>query len=67
MTGTANQVLRSDPRDDAAPVARLEPGVIGRLRGCEKETDWCQVQVKDYKGWMKRNAFWGTLPGEAVQ
>ena len=67
VTGTGNQILRSDPRDDAAPVAKLEPGVIGRLRDCGKETDWCQVQIKDYKGWMKRDAFWGTLPGEAVQ
>ena len=67
VTGAANQVLRSAPSDDAAAVAKLEPGVIGRLRDCEKETDWCQVQVKDYKGWMKRDAFWGTLPGEAVQ
>ncbi len=67
VTGHANQVLRAAPRDDAAPVAKLEPGVIGRVRRCASETDWCEVQVKDYKGWMKREAFWGTKPGEAVQ
>ena len=67
VTGRADQVLRAAPRDDAAPVAKLEPGVIGRVRGCEAATDWCQVQVKDYKGWMKREAFWGTKPGEAIQ
>ncbi len=67
VTGRADQVLRGAPRDDAAPLAKLEPGVIGRVRGCEATTDWCQVQVKNYKGWMKREAFWGTKPGEAVQ
>jgi SH3-like domain-containing protein len=66
VTGAGEQVLRASARDDAAPVAKVEPGVIGRLRGCEAGSDWCQVQIKDYKGWMKRQAFWGTLPGEAV-
>ncbi len=67
VTGSGEQMLRSAGRDDAAPVAKVEPGVIGRLRSCEAAADWCQVQVKDYRGWMKRDAFWGILPGEAVQ
>ena len=25
------------------------------------------MQVGDYRGYLKRNQFWGTLPGEAVQ
>lgn len=61
------QVLRRDARDDAAPVARLKPGVIVRLRTCEAGSDWCQTQVQDYRGWMKRTEVWGLLPGEAVQ
>ncbi len=61
------QVLRRDARDDAAPVARLKPGVIVRLRTCEAASDWCQTQVQDYRGWMKRNEVWGTLPGEGIQ
>jgi SH3-like domain-containing protein len=67
VTGTAVRPLRSAARDDAPAVAKLEPGVVGRLRGCAAASDWCQVQVKDYKGWMRREAFWGTMPGEAVQ
>lgn len=67
VTGDAAQSLRSAARDDAALVAKLEPGVVGRLRSCQAASDWCQVQVKEYKGWMRRKAFWGTLPGEAVQ
>lgn len=61
------QVLRRDPKDDAAPVARLKPGVIVRLRSCEQAADWCQGQVQDYRGWIKRTAIWGTFPGEAIQ
>jgi len=61
------QVLRRDAKDDAAPVARLKPGVIVRLRTCEAASDWCQTQVQDYRGWMKRSEIWGTLPGEGIQ
>lgn len=61
------QTLRRDARDDAAAVARLKPGVIVRLRTCEAGSDWCQTQVQDYRGWMKRSEVWGVLPGESFQ
>ena len=61
------QVLRRDARDDAEPVARLKPGVIVRLRACDAASDWCQAQVQDYRGWMKRSEVWGLLPGESIQ
>ena len=61
------QTLRHDPRDDAAPVARLKPGVILRLRSCEATSDWCLAQVQDYRGWIRRTEIWGTFPGEAIQ
>ncbi len=66
VTG-AERVVRSDPSDTAAAVARLKPGVIGRLRACDASAPWCQVQVGDYRGWLKRDTFWGIFPGEAVQ
>ncbi len=66
VTG-AEQTLRHDPRDDAAPVARLKPGVILRLRTCEATSDWCQAQVQDYRGWVRRSDIWGAFPGEAIQ
>ena len=67
ITGEKEQVMRHDPRDDAAPVAILKPGVVGRIRSCDAGADWCRVQVGDYRGWLKRSDFWGTFPGEAVQ
>jgi SH3-like domain-containing protein len=66
VTG-GEQVLRQDSRDDAEPVARLKPGVIVRLRACDAASDWCQAQVQDYRGWMKRSEVWGLLPGESIQ
>lgn len=59
------RVLRRDATDGGAPVARLKPGVIGHIRGCDA-TEWCEVQVQDYRGYLKRSEFWGTYPTEVV-
>ena len=65
VTG-ADRTLRQDADPKSRAVAILKPGVIGRIRTCAAGADWCQVQVDDYRGWLRRDEFWGTLPGEAV-
>jgi SH3-like domain-containing protein len=62
----ADATLRADPRDDASPVAILKVGVIGRIRSCEATSDWCQLQAGSYRGYLRREQFWGTFPHEAV-
>ncbi|HEY7579089.1 MAG TPA: SH3 domain-containing protein [Acetobacteraceae bacterium] len=65
ITG-GDATLRRDPRDTAAAVAILKAGVVGHLRSCQAGSNWCQVQAGDYRGYLKRNQFWGTLPDEVV-
>jgi len=60
------RVLRSSASDDASPVARLMPGVVGRIRSCAAGKAWCEMQVGEYRGWLRRDEVWGTYPGEAV-
>ena len=67
VTGKTDVTLRATASDTADAVAVLKPGVVGRLRSCEAASDWCQVQVGDYRGWLNRAAFFGALPGEVVQ
>jgi len=62
----ADATLRSDANDTAAAVAILKPGVIGRIRSCEASSDWCNVQSGSYRGYLRREQFWGVLPGEPV-
>ena len=59
-------VLRGAAADAAAPVARLKQGVVGRIRACDAAAAWCEVQVEDYRGWLRRDQIFGTDPGEAV-
>jgi len=59
------RVLRRSPEAGAPAVARLEPGVIGDLLACEPE--WCRLDVKGYRGWLRRGEFWGAYEGETIE
>ncbi len=65
VTG-AERTLRRAASDDSAAVALLKPGVVGRIRSCEAGKTWCDMQVGDYRGWLRRDEVWGTYPSEAV-
>ena len=62
VVGTVRDMLSAPQADAARTVARLEPGVIVRLRECRP--DWCLVRVQEFEGWLPRDAFWGLYPGE---
>lgn len=60
------QVLRSRASDDSSAVALLKPGVVGRIRSCAADSDWCEVDAAAYRGWLKRAAIYGAYPNEVV-
>lgn len=65
VTG-AIRSLRSDPEAGAAAIAMLEPGVLGRLLECPRGSRHCRVEASGFKGWLMRDEFWGTYPGEWI-
>ena len=58
--------LRADAKDTADQVAILKVGVIGRIRSCGGGSDWCDVQVQSYRGYLRRDQIWGVLPNETI-
>jgi len=59
------RALRGSPESQANPVARVEPGVIGKLLDCPAESPgWCRIEADDVRGWIKRTEFWGVYPQE---
>lgn len=68
VTG-AQRVLRDEPDKSAAPVARIDPGVIARLLECRSV--WCRIEVRngarEVRGWLGRREIWGVLPDEVVK
>ena len=49
--------LRDQPSQSSRAVARMEPGVLGRLDLCQK--DWCEIEVSGMSGWIQRSSIWG--------
>ena len=60
-------MLRRRAEDQAQPVARLRPGVVGRLRACEANSPWCEAQIGEHRGYIKRADIWGVGPTEEVK
>lgn len=64
VTGEKRTLYR---RADAAspPVVVLEPGVVADIEDCGEE--WCRVEVRNRRGWLRRGEFWGIDPGEIIE
>lgn len=60
-----DQNLFRDDRDDAAIIARLQPGVIANVEVCTP--NWCKVSVEGYAGYLKKDALWGVYADERVK
>ncbi|MCX8995624.1 SH3 domain-containing protein [Rhizobiaceae bacterium BDR2-2] len=57
--------LRRDRQPNATITARLEPGVIFRIRECNG--DWCRAEAGGIEGWVAQSEIWGAYPGEAFK
>ncbi|WP_439595616.1 SH3 domain-containing protein [Falsiroseomonas sp.] len=59
--------LRRRPEETANAVARLRPGVIGRIRECAAGAPWCEVQVANHRGYLRRAEIWGVGLEEEIK
>lgn len=64
VTGEKRTLYR---RADATspPVVTLEPGIVAEIEDCNEE--WCRVEVRNNRGWLRRGEFWGIEPGEVIE
>ncbi|MGB0681289.1 MAG: SH3 domain-containing protein [Magnetovibrionaceae bacterium] len=61
----ASLLAKADP--GSAPVARLEPGVVGRVVTCPAPGDWCKASAQGLEGWIRRSAVWGLFSTEILE
>jgi SH3-like domain-containing protein len=66
-SGAPELLLRRRADESSPAVARLRAGVIGRLRACEKDSAWCEVQVQDRRGYLRRADIFGVGPEEELR
>lgn len=46
------------------PVARLLPGIVAEIEDCIE--GWCRIEVRNYRGWLQRDGFWGVDANELI-
>lgn len=61
---TKQRRLYKEPNCETKVAAILDPGVMARVITCQK--DWCQLDVKGHRGWVKRRFIWGVYPNEST-
>jgi len=66
VTG-AERSLRQSAQTASSPIAKLEPGVVGRLVKCPETMGWCRVEVGGFDGWLRRVDFWGVYRNETIE
>lgn len=63
ITG-AVRPLHLRPEKDSRVTARVDPSVVGRLLTCKGV--WCRVEIVGIRGWLRRDQFFGVIPGEKL-
>lgn len=56
--------MRATAGEDAAVVARLQPGVVISVASCANA--WCRVSVGAINGYIRQERLWGVYPNEKV-
>jgi SH3-like domain-containing protein len=51
--------------DRKTTLARLSPGVVGSLHGCDGT--WCRLSGKDFDGFIEQKNLWGVYPNETLE
>jgi SH3-like domain-containing protein len=64
---TTQATLRESADAQASPVAYLAQGVSGDLVSCAGGSDFCEVRAGQTSGYLAREDFWGSFPGEMVK
>jgi SH3-like domain-containing protein len=64
VTGAEPRPLHASADDGAQVRYRAEPGVIGRIEGCE--SGWCEIDVDGRRGFIRTTFLWGVGAEEAV-
>ena len=62
IAGKEPRIMRIDGAEDAKPLFKVSPEVIGALTECTPS--WCRLQVSGRKAWIQKDFLWGVYAPE---
>ena len=57
VIATKDKILFKNPTSFAKPIALIKEGRLLILEKCEQK--WCEVNSKEFQGWIKTDNIWG--------
>lgn len=57
--------LHADNLKNGHIKAKMEPGVVAEVEGCEEK--WCRISVGDTDGYVAKQRLWGVYPDELIE
>lgn len=57
--------LHAENEDDSRVVSRVGPSVLVDIMSCGGE--WCEVETRGIRGWIRQEALWGVYPNETIE
>ena len=64
MVRDKQRLMRREPDPASIGIALLEPDVIADLQRCDGA--WCEIEVNELSGWLRRIDLYGLYPDEAI-
>ena len=59
VIATKDKVLFKKPTSFARPIALIKKGRLLIVQKCEKK--WCEIETKNFNGWIKTDNLWGLI------
>ncbi|MFL2770618.1 MAG: SH3 domain-containing protein [Rhodospirillaceae bacterium] len=50
----------------SAIIAQVSSGVVITIDRCPEQIEFCLVQADSFRGWLRREVFWGLYDGEVI-
>ena len=54
-----DKILFKKPSKFSKPLAKIKKGRVLIVQKCDG--DWCKIETRNFKGWIKKNNIWGLI------
>lgn len=66
MTAKGESNIYNSPDYNSRIIAKVEDGVVGVIKKCPSDADFCLIKFQQIIGWVPRQNFFGTYPREVI-
>lgn len=66
LTKTSESSIYEKPNSGSKVIAKAENGVVGEIKQCPKNSEYCLIKFDKIEGWVAKRNFFGVYPKEVI-